>query len=172
MRTESWQTSGARGALAVAVLFCAGQALAQSAALPVIGFASLKTDRVDVRREPGLDKAVTVVFRRAGLPVQVLQDAHGWHRVQDADGTTGWVPSDLVSKRRTALVLAGAESGGTVALRSSSRAGADAVAYLEPGVIVGLVGCDGQGCRISAGGVRGYVEQRMLWGLAAGEIIR
>ena len=136
------------------------------------GFASLKTDRVDVRREPGLDKAVAVIFRRAGLPVLVLEGANGWQRVRDAEGTTGWVLGDLVSKRRTALVLAGPDAGGVVPMRATERTSADAIALLEPGLIVGLVGCDGRSCRISASGVRGYVDQRLLWGLAESEVIR
>ena len=148
---------------------------AHAQAVPAAGYGSLMTDRVDVRRAPGLDKPITVVFRRAGLPVEIVEQTKGWQRIRDAEGSTGWVPVELVSKRRTGLVLAQSDGGannGAVALRVSERAGADAVALLEPGVIVGVVSCDGRVCRITTSGVRGIVDQGQLWGVGEGEIIR
>jgi len=166
----------ARAGFAVAglVLGCWTNAEAQTAKHAEPHYASLMTDRVEVRPQPGFDQPVAVVFRRAGMPVRVIEQVTGWRRVEDREGARGWVPADLVSLRRTAVILvpSGAPGDASVALRASDRPGGDPVALLEPGVIVGLVACDGRACRISTSGVRGYVDQRQLWGVAENEVLR
>jgi SH3-like domain-containing protein len=157
-------------AIGVAALGLPVQALGQTT--PV--FASLMADHVEVRGEPRLEKPITVVFKRAGLPIAVLEQQGTWARVQDSEGTTGWVAADAISRRRTALVLSPAVGSGenTRALRSAARSTSDALAYLEPGVIVGIVSCDGRTCRITASGVRGFVDQQNLWGVGPGELVK
>ena len=137
-------------------------------------FASLMTDRVEVRQRPGFDQPVAVVFRRAGMPVRILEQAKGWRRIEDRDGASGWVPAELVSGRRTAVVIVpqGAAANASVAVRASDRPGGEPVALLEPGVVVGVVTCDGRTCRISTSGVRGYVDQTQIWGVGESEIVR
>jgi SH3-like domain-containing protein len=138
------------------------------------GFASLMTGRVEARRSPAADKPVSIVFSQVGMPIQVLERASGWARIQDHEGQGGWVPSDLISRRRTGLVLAGSapSSDKTVPVRASERQGSGVVAVLEPSVIVGVVSCDGQSCKISTAGIRGFVDQPQLWGVGAGEVFR
>jgi SH3-like domain-containing protein len=147
---------------------------AQAPAQPLAPFASLMADSVDVRAEPGFDKPVSFAFKRAGLPVAVREQQNGWVRVEDTSGTSGWVAFDLVSRRRTAIVLPPPDGAAepTRALRAASRSTSDVLAYLEPGVIVGVVACDGRACRITTSGVRGYVDQDHLWGVSAGETIK
>jgi SH3-like domain-containing protein len=156
---------------AVGLLVPACAAVAQSA---TPGFASLMTGRVEARREPGSDKPVSIVFSRAGMPVLVLEWANTWARIQDHEGIGGWVSSDLLSRRRTGIVLAGPATSAdkTVAVRTSERQGSGVVAILEPGVIVGVVSCDGQTCKITTSGIRGFVDQSQLWGVAPGEIFK
>ena len=54
-------------------------------------FVSLKSDRVNLRQGPGTEYPTAWVFRRAGLPVEVIKEFEGWRQVRDAEGTTGWV---------------------------------------------------------------------------------
>lgn len=135
-------------------------------------FGSLKTDQVAVRNRPQADAPVSFVFRRAGMPVLVLTEQPNWRQVRDWEGTTGWVPADLVSLRRTAIIARGGEANGAAALRVSDRTDADPRALLETGVIVGIIGCDGRWCRVSTSGLRGFIEQQNLWGVAETEIVR
>ena len=67
-------------------------------------FVSLKADEVNVRKGPGWDHAVAWVFRRAGLPVEVIAEFDVWRQVRDSEGATGWVIGSLLSGRRTVLV--------------------------------------------------------------------
>jgi len=145
--------------------------------LPVPRFVSLKADRVNLRQGPGTEYPTAWVFRRVGLPVEVIKEFENWRQVRDAEGTEGWVLGSMLSGRRTAVVLPWemkGESGQAVAamLREDDRESARPVARLEPGVLANIISCDGRWCRISVGEFRGYIEQSKLWGAYQGEVIK
>lgn len=176
----------AAGALVLLLSAAGGSLAAQTAApppapgatgQPLPRFVSLKSDRVNLRQGPGTDYPATWVFRRAGLPVEIVKEFENWRQVRDAEGTTGWVLAAALSGRRTALVLPwqvkpGAPVPDSVALRSDDRESAGPVAYIEAGVLASIIGCDGKWCRVSVGGYRGYIEQAKLWGAYPGEEIK
>lgn len=143
---------------------------------PMPRFASLKSDRVNVRRGPGTDHGIDWVYRRAGLPIEVIAESEIWRRVRDADGGSGWVLNSLVSNRRTALIEPWeAKANATppqVSLKSDDRDSASEVAKVEAGVIVNVRTCDGRWCYVGVGELRGYIEQRRLWGVYKGETVR
>jgi SH3-like domain-containing protein len=144
-------------------------------------FVSLKVDRVNLRQGPGTDYPTAWVYHRAGLPVEILKEFEGWRQIRDSDGATGWVQGIMLSGRRTALISPWAlkpgaaksdTAAGPIDVRDDDRADARTVALVEPGVVAGVLGCNGQWCRISAGDIRGFVEQVKLWGVYEGEIVK
>ena len=164
-----------------------GRAMAQGAAtgaavnvppgsgLPVPRFVSLKSDRVHIRQGPGTDHKVLWVYRRAGLPVEIIKEFEGWRQVRDAEGATGWVLQSLVSGRRTSLILpweAKAEPLPQIALLTDAKAAAKPVVVVEAGVIAGIRTCDGRWCYVSVNDFRGYIEQKKLWGVYEGEVVK
>ena len=143
--------------------------------LPVPRFVSLKSDRVHSRQGPGTDHKVLWVYRRAGLPVEIIREFEGWRQIRDSEGAEGWVLQSLISGRRTALVVPWELKGGgsaMIELSSDDKAGAAPVAILEAGVIANVRTCDGRWCNVSVGEYRGYIEQKRLWGAYPGEVIR
>jgi SH3-like domain-containing protein len=162
------------GCLVLPIAAAAAADAPEATGLPLPRFVSLKSDRVNLRQGPGTDYAAIWVFRRVGLPVEVLREFEGWRQVRDSEGTTGWVLGAMLSGRRTVLVLPwDAKSGGSaVQLRDDDNERARPVARLEPGVVASVIGCDGTWCRISVDRYRGYVEQSKLWGVYKGEAIR
>jgi SH3-like domain-containing protein len=143
--------------------------------LPVPRFVSLKSDRVHTRQGPGLDHRVLWVYRRAGLPLEVVREFEGWRQVRDSEGAEGWVLQSLVSGRRTALVLPWEVKDGRVPridLLSDDNTDAAPVAIIEAGVIASIRSCDTRWCYVSVGDFRGYVQQKQLWGVYPGEVIR
>jgi SH3-like domain-containing protein len=158
---------------------------AQSAPAPGAGpsglaiprFVSLKSDKVNLRQGPGNDYPIAWVFRRAGLPMEVVKEFESWRQVRDAEGTTGWVWASTLSGRRTALVLpwetkAGNAQRASATLRDDDSASASAVAQLEAGVLANIISCNGTWCRVSIDRIRGYIEQTKLWGAYQGEVIK
>jgi SH3-like domain-containing protein len=150
---------------------------AGSSGLPVPRFVSLKSDRVNLRQGPGIEYPTAWVFRRAGLPVEVIKEFESWRQIRDAEGTTGWVLGSMLSGRRTAVILpweikAGQPQPPLVALRDDDSDRADPVAQVEAGVLASIITCDGKWCRVSVGGYRGYIEQAKLWGAYKDEVIK
>jgi len=140
-------------------------------------YVSLKADRVLLRQGPGTEYPTAWVFRRTGLPVEVLEESEVWRKVRDAGGTVGWVQASLLSGRRTALVLPwevkeGQTNTVSATLREDDRASARAVAQVEAGVLANIIGCENGWCRVSAGNYRGYIEQAKLWGTYPDEQIK
>jgi SH3-like domain-containing protein len=170
-------------AATMGVAFGAAIAAAQPAAappagsgLPVPRFVSLKSDRVNLRNGPGTDYPTGWVYRRAGLPVEVVKEFESWRQVRDAEGATGWVLQSLLSGRRTGLVLPWERKAGVeppvVAIHANDTASSAVVAKVEAGVIADLHSCDSRWCRVTVEQFGGYIEQKKLWGVYEGETIK
>lgn len=138
--------------------------------LPVPRFASLKTEKVNVRGGPSRGHEVTFIFTRAGLPVEITAEAENWRRIRDAEGSEGWVFHSLLSGRRTVLVAPSNRSD-TFPLYDRANAESRVVAKLQSNVLASARNCDGKWCRISGPGFDGFIEQQRLWGVYPDEIL-
>jgi len=138
--------------------------------LPLPRFASLKTDRVNLREGPSKDHATKWVYERAGLPVEITAEFEIWRRIRDSEGVEGWVLHSLLSGRRTALVTPTkrAEVSKIYARPSESS---DIAATLQSGVIVNIRNCNGAWCLVDGDGFKGYIQQVKLWGAYPNEKI-
>ena len=144
--------------------------------LPLPRFVSLKSDRVNLRAGPGTDYPAAWVFRRAGLPLEVIKEFETWRQVRDAEGTSGWVLQSFLSGRRTALVLPWDVKDGSpppqVPVMSSDSGSSRTVAVVEAGVIANVHECDSVWCRVTIDTYRGYIEQKKLWGVYDAEVLK
>jgi SH3-like domain-containing protein len=146
--------------VAAAVILIIGPAAATSPAvgsdsnLPVPRFVSLKTEGANGRHGPGLEHRVDWIYERAGLPLQVTGESGPWRRVVDPDGATVWMHAQNLDQRRTVYVSQAAS------LRRQAREGSQPIAYLQPGVIGAVTGCEGEWRR----GRVGWVQNTALWG--------
>lgn len=170
-----------RTCLAVTLgLACHAESMAQMAAkgasgLPLPRFVSLKSKRVNLRIGPGTDYAVTWMYTRAGLPVEIIQEYDNWRKIRDADGTEGWVNQTLLSGERTAVAAPWMRSRGQgiyVNMRRDPQSSASITARLEPGVIFQIKECNGDWCRSEAEGSEGWVSQGEIWGAYPGEAFK
>lgn len=130
--------------------------------LPIPRFVSLASAEVNLRAGPGRQYPIEIVYRRRGMPVEVIDEFDTWRRIRDWEGTVGWVHGSLLSGRRTLRVL-GAE-GSLIALRRAPEEGAPAVAQAEPGVIGELERCEGGWCRASLDGFEGWLRRQDFYG--------
>lgn len=165
--------------LAVIALHCQpaqAQATDKGASgLPLPRFVSLKAARVNLRIGPSTDYAVSWLYLKAGLPVEIIQEYDNWRRIRDADGTEGWVSQSLLSGERTAVAAPWMRAQGTdvfVNLRRDSMPTASIIAKLEPGVVLSLQECTGNWCRATVDGTSGWVSQAEIWGAYPGEAFK
>lgn len=132
--------------------------------LPLPRFVSLKTGEGNVRRGPSLTHRIDWVFKRRGMPLEIIGEYGHWRRVRDRDGVGGWVHYTLLSGARTGLV-----ETDLAALYGRADLNAPVKARLEAGVIVSLDECALDWCRVHVEGLKGWMVKQALWGVRADE---
>lgn len=144
----------------------AGEAAAadKGSGLPLPRFASLKSDNVYVRTGPSMDYPIKWIYKKEGLPVEIIQEFDAWRKIKDPDGEVGWAHKILLSGKKTAKITE-----------------ADAMAYddsdmetpsmkLEKGVIVQVEECEKLVCRVQFAPYEGWIEKKSLWGVYGSDI--
>jgi SH3-like domain-containing protein len=150
-----------------------GLALAALAAIPawaaeaVPQFASLASGKVYLREGPSYQHKVLWIYRRKGLPVQILHKYDIWYRVKDSDGTVGWISNVMISTRRRTVVVT---SNRAAPIRDGAGVNAHAIAYAQHGVVAKLEACKADACKVSVDGTEGWIRKQNIWGVGVGEV--
>ncbi len=134
--------------------------------LPIPRFVSLKVDEANVRRGPSLTHRIDWVFKRKGMPVEIIGEYSNWRRVRDRDGVGGWVHYSLLSGVRTVIV-----DIDLTPLYQRRDVNSPVNAYLEAGVIARAEICLPDWCLLRAGGEKGWSTRDGLWGIQPGELV-
>lgn len=128
-------------------------------------WASISAGKAMMRAGPGKNYPATWLYVRADLPIRVVEVYPNWRRIQDHDGTSGWMLVHLLSDTRTALVTGNAPRP----LHQKPDSGARIVYRAEPGVVGRLSDCGSGWCRIDIAGKRGFIRTDHFWGVDRGE---
>lgn len=143
------------------VLSCESTALAQSK--PPY-WASVAAGEAKMRTGPGRQFPAVWLYRRAGLPVRVIETYPNWRKIEDPDGTQGWMQANLLSEDRGGIVR-----GDVRPLRKAPDGTAPVIWRAQPGVVGKISECARGWCRINVGGRIGYIETGHIWGADPGE---
>lgn len=144
--------------IAAALMATVGPAAAQSdVELPY--WASINVDEARMRKGPSPDVPVIWEYRRKDLPVKVVARFETWRKIEDPDGTQGWMAARLLSRTRTAIV-----TGEIRPMREDASVSA-AVAYrAEPGVVGRITECKAGWCLFDVKGRKGWIQTDHIWG--------
>jgi len=135
-------------------------------------FAALKSNFIHARVGPGLAYPISWCYQKKDLPVEVLLEFDGWQRVRDWQGSKAWIYGRLLSRKRTAIICSRQKKGKRfVALYAAPRETSPVVAHVEIGAIGKVRKCNGQWCKVHFSEIKGWVEQKLLWGVYPREII-
>ncbi|MEN2495252.1 MAG: hypothetical protein TECD_01173 [Hyphomicrobiaceae bacterium hypho_1] len=139
-------------------------------------FASLKSNPTNLRTGPGRQYSKKWVFKRSGLPVEIVQTHETWRRIRASDGTSGWISQSFLSRRRTAIVLPWDSKKSEkktvyVNLRSTKKTKSNIIAHLQAGSLVNVKQCNGVWCFVTILNFSGYISQKALWGVYLSEKI-
>jgi len=153
-------------AAVAAVLSSFGTAFAFAAASgPQPYFVSIKVDEAYMREGPSDLHRIKWIYKRKGLPLEVIATFDVWRRVRDMDGEIGWMHMALLTRDRTAVVTGG--PGTEVYARDDTTS--QVVARAEPGSIGRLLGCGMVACEVEFAGAEGWIARARLWGVHGGE---
>jgi SH3-like domain-containing protein len=128
-------------------------------------YVSLARGEVNMRQGPGFDHKVIWVYHRESLPLLVLSQYDIWRRVEDSDGTIGWIQSTILSAARTVVVTGKKPAP----LRDATRKDAHISAYIAPGVVARVQTCKLHFCEIITAGAVGWINKNYIWGVDKGE---
>lgn len=134
--------------------------------LPLPRFVILKADEVNVRSGPGTRYPIQWVYRKEGLPVEVVEEFDHWRKIRDSEGTTGWVHKNMLDGRRNAII----KGKDARIVRSDADGEARAVMKVAPKVQCKLLECTKEWCRIEAGDRKGWIRKDALWGVYPAEV--
>ncbi|MCJ8190376.1 SH3 domain-containing protein [Sphingomicrobium aestuariivivum] len=124
-------------------------------------WASISSGEAMMRSGPGRTYPGQWLYQRRDLPVKIVQRYDNWRKIEDPDGTTGWMSVALLTEVRTGMVTRGAPLDMRISPSPDS-----AVRYrLEEGVVGRLDACNGTVCRMRVGEAEGWVLQERLWGV-------
>ena len=158
-----------RGLLVLVLIAMTAGSLAFAAApgtLPIPRFASLRSDKINLRVGPGLDFPIQWVYQRRHMPVEVIGEYDVWRKIRDWQGTIGWVHQSMLDGQRYALI-----TGSERILHDQPDQDSPAVARVEVGVVAGLLKCQGVWCRLDAGGYKGWLRRDQFFGVYSEERI-
>lgn len=137
----------------------AGPAAAQSDPVKLPYWASISVDEARMRKGPSPDVPVIWEYRRKDLPVRVVARFETWRKIEDPDGTQGWMAARLLSRTRTAIV-----TGEIRPLREDASVAAAVVYRAEPGVVGRITECGDGWCRFDVRGRIGWIQTDHIWG--------
>jgi SH3-like domain-containing protein len=130
-------------------------------------FASLRSDEVNLRVGPGENYPIEWIYKRKDMPIEIIEEYQNWRKVQDWEGTKGWVLDRMVYGKRAVIV-----EGGVHALYRLPDRASQIVARAEHGVIARLLEFQGPWCRVEAGGFKGWIERSEVWGIFQDETLQ
>ena len=128
--------------------------------LPLPRFVSLRSGEVNLRTGPGVRYPIDWVYRRRGLPVEIIDEFDTWRRIRDWQGTVGWVHQSMLQGKRTILI-----NGAERTLRKDPRSDAPGLAIAKPGVLGDLKTCQGDWCQVTVQGFSGWMRREDFYGI-------
>ena len=130
-------------------------------------WASISSGRAMMRVGPGQNYRGVWLYVRPDLPVRVVEIYQNWRKIEDPDGTTGWMLVNLLSDARTAIVR-----GNSPRPMHEEPDERTHVRYrAAPGVVGRISRCSAGWCRLDVHGRNGFIRIDHLWGLGRDETI-
>jgi SH3-like domain-containing protein len=127
-------------------------------------YASITAEKARMRTGPGRNYPASWLYQRKDLPIKVVDIYGEWRKIEDPDGTQGWMQVNMLSDTRTAIIV-----GTAIELRGAPRFEARVNWRAAPGVVGRISRCAAGWCYFDARGRGGYVEQTHIWGTDPGE---
>ncbi|MEI7668765.1 MAG: SH3 domain-containing protein [Pseudomonadota bacterium] len=127
--------------------------------LPVPRFVSLRSNEVNLRVGPGSRYNINWVYKRDGLPVEIIQEFDDWREIRDSEGSTGWVHKQMLQGKRSAII-----TDNLATLRKSPDDRSYPVIRAEAGVIAKIIECEIDWCKLQISGHKGWIKKTSIFG--------
>jgi SH3-like domain-containing protein len=138
-------------------------------ALKIPRFVSLRSDTVYMRAGPGERFPIEWIYKKKNFPVQIIDSFEHWRKVEDVDGTQGWIHKKMLSGKRTALT---AKNRKTI-MYSKKSLSAKPLFFFEGQSIVQVLKCSASDifCQVKYDEKKGFILKENLFGVYLDEEI-
>lgn len=133
--------------------------------MPIPRYVSLKSDEINVRVGPGKRYPIRYVYKRARLPVQIIEEFAHWRKIKDYEGANGWVHKNMLEGGRTAMIVDKPQN-----LYARPEVSDQPVMRAEPTVIGRVRACLPDWCLMEMAGRDGWIRKADIWGVAREEV--
>ena len=130
-------------------------------------WASISAGQAMMRAGPGQNYPGLWLYVRPDLPIRVVEIYQNWRKIEDPDGTRGWMLVNLLSDTRTALV----RGDGPRPMHERPDEGSPIRFRAEPGVVGRISRCAGGWCRFDVRGRAGFIRTDHIWGVGPNESV-
>ena len=125
-------------------------------------FASLRSNKANVRAGPGIQYPIKFTFELRGLPIKIISEYDNWNEIIDYEGDTGWINQNLITKKREIIIRT---SKSFINLHSKPTTKSKIILRLENNVIGSLIKCIEKWCGIKIDNKKGWVQKKEIWGV-------
>ena len=124
-----------------------------------INFLSLKNNEVNLRQGPSFEYPIKLIYKKKYLPVIILYKSETWRHIKDFENNSGWIHISQLSKKNSAINIKN-----NSILYKKRTIYSKPMAKLEVGRLVLVKKCKNEWCKISSGGMNGWISKSYLWG--------
>lgn len=131
---------------------------------------SIRADKVNARRGPGLNYPVDWTYQQKGAPLEIINEFELWRQVRDWEGAVSWIHKTRLTGRRFVKVITPGENN----IYAKGRYDSKIIAKAEDGVIGEIKKCpkNSEFCLIKFDTIEGWIAKKNLFGVYENEVIK
>ena len=122
-------------------------------------FLMLKNKKVNVRYGPSFDRPIKFFYRKAFLPIKVIDKKENFRRIIDHKKNSGWIHRIMLKKSNSLVVLED-----KIVFKKNSKF-SKPVVKLEKGRLVIVKKCIFDWCKIKTDKYDGWIKINNVWGI-------
>ena len=121
-------------------------------------FMMLKYSKVNVRFGPSRDYPVKFIYKKAFLPVKVIDKKENFRKIIDHKKNSGWIHISQLKKSNSFIILS------DKILFKKSTINSKPLVNLQSGRLLLVKKCKKKWCKVTTGNFTGWIESKEIWG--------
>ena len=121
-------------------------------------FLSLKKNKVNVRYGPSLESPIKFVYKKINLPIKQIDKKENWRRIIDSKNNSGWIHWSQLKPINSVILLKD-----EILFKKPSNFSRP-LANIKQGRVLVVKKCDGNWCKVQTENLKGWVNNKYLWG--------
>ena len=127
------------------------------------GFISIKAKEANMRLGPSMHHKIKWIYKKRGLPMEILEEFEQWYHVRDSEGEDGWMNKSLLSKKKRSVIL---KDNNHVKVYKAPQYDAKIVFTADPKIMAKLGKCTEEWCYVELNKKNfGWINKKNLWGV-------